>query len=86
MLGYCQMPLRGRPRFCRPLRGWTFQSRTASAHSLSPGRRATAGERPGRSWARAIPSQPSSRTNCVTTVFGLPSRLYRELSGKSENS
>jgi hypothetical protein len=26
------------------------------------------------------------RTNCVTTVFGLPSRLYRELSGKSENS
>ena len=26
------------------------------------------------------------RTNCVTTVFGLPSSLYRELSGKSENS
>lgn len=26
------------------------------------------------------------RTNCVTTVFGLPSRLYRELSGKSANS
>ncbi len=26
------------------------------------------------------------RTNCVTAVFGLPSSLYRELSGKSENS
>jgi hypothetical protein len=26
------------------------------------------------------------RANCVATVFGLPSRLYRELSGKPENS
>jgi hypothetical protein len=26
------------------------------------------------------------RTNCVATVFGLPAKLYRELSGKTENS
>jgi hypothetical protein len=26
------------------------------------------------------------RTNCVTTVFGLPSKLYRELSGRPESS
>jgi hypothetical protein len=26
------------------------------------------------------------RANCVATVFGLPSRLYHELSGKPENS
>jgi hypothetical protein len=26
------------------------------------------------------------RTNCVTTVFGLPSKLYRELSVSPENS
>jgi hypothetical protein len=26
------------------------------------------------------------RLNCVTTVFGLPAKLYRELSGKSENT
>jgi hypothetical protein len=26
------------------------------------------------------------RTNCVSTVFGLPAKLYRELSGNSENS
>ena len=26
------------------------------------------------------------RANCVTTVFGLPAKLYRELNGKSENS
>ena len=25
------------------------------------------------------------RVNCVTTVFGLPTRLYRELVGRSEN-
>jgi hypothetical protein len=26
------------------------------------------------------------RANCVTTVFGLPAKLYRELSGKSEST
>ena len=26
------------------------------------------------------------RVDCVTTVFGLPARLYHELSGKSENT
>jgi hypothetical protein len=26
------------------------------------------------------------RVDCVTTVFGLPTKLYRELSGKSESS
>jgi hypothetical protein len=26
------------------------------------------------------------RVNCVTTVFGLPTKLYRELAGKSESA
>jgi hypothetical protein len=26
------------------------------------------------------------KANCVTTVFGLPAKLYGELTGKSENS
>jgi hypothetical protein len=26
------------------------------------------------------------KADCVTTVFGLPAKLYRELNGKSENS
>ena len=26
------------------------------------------------------------RVDCVTTVFGLPARLYHELTGKSENT
>jgi len=25
------------------------------------------------------------RANCVTTVFGLPTKLYHELAGKSES-
>jgi hypothetical protein len=26
------------------------------------------------------------RANCVKTVFGLPTKLYRELSGRAENA